>query len=157
HGFVLGCIGLLVALTVLKALGVVKARRRRTGGGRRHGGASGPDGRLRPLPAGTAGPRARALPIVLPIPLEGAARRAQAVPAVPEALAGAAVARRDPGAPLALSLYIDFGAVQAYLGAGPASPETGRRTADPDPHDLVLALFRSRRWLRYRAADSGAR
>ena len=74
-----------------------------------------------------------------------------------EALAGAAVARRDPGAQLALSLYIDFGAVQAYLGAGPASPETGRRAADPDPHDRVLALFRSRRWLRYGAADSGAR
>ena len=74
-----------------------------------------------------------------------------------EALAGAAVARRDPGAQLALSLYIDFGAVQAYLGAGPASPETGRRQADPDPRDTVLALFRSRRWLRYGAADNGGR
>ena len=74
-----------------------------------------------------------------------------------EALAGAAVARRDPGAQLALSLYLDFGAVQAYLGAGPASPETGRRQADPDPRDTVLALFRSRRWLRYRAADNGGR
>jgi hypothetical protein len=72
-----------------------------------------------------------------------------------EALAGAAVPRRDPGAHLALSLYIDFGAVHAYLGAGPASPETGWRQADPDPHDTVLALFRSRWWLRYWAADNG--